>query len=265
MDTQTLLSNLQPLIIVVMIILMLGIENIWPYLPKPANSKKHNLRNLPLVLLSLVVNGLAGVGVVMVLQFVEEKQIGLLNWLPLNDTVKIVTGVFLIDFGSYCGHILAHKVPLLWRSHRVHHSDLNLTSTSTLLFHPFDVLYSQLIWFSIVYIAFGISMWSFLIYGTLFLPLFICQHANVKFPGWFEKYARYIISTPGWHKIHHAADQKHTDSHYGDFFTIWDRLFGTWEPVEPDQIEYGLHEFKEPKYQTIGYLLAAPFKNIKRK
>jgi len=265
MELVTLLSNLQPIIIVVMMILMLSVENIWPYLPRATNTKKHNLRNLGLVLISFVVNAAAGIAVVSVLQITADKQFGLLNWLPLNNTVKIIAGILLTDFGSYCGHILAHKVPFLWRSHRVHHSDANLNATSTLRFHPLDVLYSQALWFSIVCFVFGIPMLSFVIYGTFFLPLLFCQHSNVKFPAWFEKYARYVISTPGWHKIHHAADQKYTDSHYGDFFTFWDRLFGTWHQVQPDEIEYGLYEFKEDRQHTIGYLLSVPFRNLKRK
>lgn len=258
------LSDIQPLIIIGMLMVMYGAENVWPYLAKPANKKKHDIRNFILAFISFALNGVLSVGVVSVLTLVADHHYGLLNQLPLSTTTQVIMGVFLIDLGSYCGHILAHKVPFLWISHRVHHSDPNLDASSTLRFHPFDTIYSQglvqCIWFFLM----GISMSSFIIYGTLFLPLFICQHSNVQFPAWFEKYARYIISTPGWHKIHHAADQQYTDSHYGDFFTIWDRIFGTWHKVQPEEVTYGLHEFNEDKQHSVGYLLSVPFKKLKR-
>ena len=259
------LSDTQPIVILVMLVLMYSIENVWPYLPKPQNKVRHETRNYILSAISIAVNVIAGIFSIGVLQFVESHNLGLLNQLPLDTYVKIGAGVFLIDFGSYFGHILAHKVPFLWRSHRVHHSDPNLMASSSLRFHPFDVLYSQALWFAIVYIVFGISMASFIIYGSVMLPILICQHSNVKFPDWLEKYGRYVFSTPGWHKIHHGADQKYTDSHYGDFFTFWDRLFGTYHRVQPDEIELGLEEFNTDKRQSIGFLLKVPFVSLKRK
>lgn len=259
------LSDTQPLVILIMLIVMFSIENVWPYLPKPGNRKRHDSRNYILSFISLAVNIFAGIISIIVLQFVANRNLGLLNWIPLTLVLKITLGVFLIDFGSYCGHVLAHKVPLLWRSHRVHHSDPNLMSSSSLRFHPFDVLYSQLLWFAVVYIVFGISMESFIIYGSLLIPLLICQHSNVKFPDWFEKYVRYLFSTPGWHKIHHGADQTYTDSHYGDLFTLWDRLFGTYHNVHPDEIAFGLNEFNDDKQHKVGYLLSVPFKNLNPK
>ena len=77
-----------------------------------------------------------------------------------------------------------------------------------------------------------------------------------------EKYGRYIFSTPGWHKIHHSDEQKFTDSHFGDVFTFWDRIFGTWHKVNPDEINYGLKEFDNSEKQTAGFLLRSPFIDV---
>lgn len=264
MDIATTLSNLQPVIIVGMVIVMLGVENIWPYFSKSAKTKRREGRNFLLALISFIINGGVGLLVLSVLQFVSVHKLGLLNWVPLHATLSIIAGVILLDFGDYVGHVLAHKVPLFWRSHRVHHSDLYLSTSSSLRFHPFDVMYSQVLAYSIAIVIFGVSPLSYIVYGTMGMPLLIAQHSNVKFPVWFEKYGSYIFATPGWHRVHHAADQKFTDSHYSDLFSIWDRLFGTWHKVDPKTLEYGLHEFKEENKQTVGYLLSVPFKNIKR-
>jgi sterol desaturase/sphingolipid hydroxylase (fatty acid hydroxylase superfamily) len=102
-------------------------------------------------------------------------------------------------------------------------------------------------------------MASFILYGTLAVPLLILQHSNYKLPGWMEKYARIVFATPGWHKIHHSDHQPLTDSHYGDVFTFWDRLFGTWQPVQPEEIRFGLKDFEGDERQKALYLLKSPF------
>lgn len=258
------LAQLQPILIVGLIILMLGFENIWPYLSRPANKKKHELRNFVLSAISFVVNALGGMIVLAVLTFTAEHNYGLLNNIPIAPGLHIVLGILLIDVVDYSGHILAHKVPILWRSHRVHHSDAHVMTSSSLRFHPFDVLYSQVLMYSIAIFVIGVSPTSFIIYGTIGLILLILQHSNVKFPAWVEKYVRLLFVTPGFHKIHHAADQKYTDSHYATVFSVWDRIFGTYHNVSPNEIEYGLHEFNTDKKQSIGYLLSVPFRTIKR-
>lgn len=260
---QQTLSNLQPVLIIFFLMVMYGIENVWPYLRKPQNKSQHDKRNLILVVINFIINGALSLGVVYVLQLTAQNNWGLLNNLPLSGTAKIIAGIFLIDFGSYIFHIGQHKIPLLWRWHRVHHSDPNLNSTSSLRFHPFDTIASQGIWQCIWFPAIGLSMWSYIIYGTIFLPLLIMQHSNFAFPIWFEKYVRYIFSTPGWHKIHHADFQTYTDSHYGDMFTFWDRIFSTWHNVQPNEISYGLENLKKDKDQTIKSLLLLPFKPLK--
>jgi sterol desaturase/sphingolipid hydroxylase (fatty acid hydroxylase superfamily) len=146
----------------------------------------------------------------------------------------------------------------------VHHSDGSLNATSALRFHPLDVVLSQglfpCLWIPVI----GMSMASFILYGTAAILLLIPQHSNIKFPDWFETYGRFVFSTPGWHKIHHADEARLTNSHYGDVFTFWDRLFGTWHRVEPTEICYGLKEFASPDRQRAGFLLKSPFVDVKQ-
>jgi sterol desaturase/sphingolipid hydroxylase (fatty acid hydroxylase superfamily) len=182
--------------------------------------------------------------------------------LNLPDVTKVILSIFLLDFGSYCFHNLQHKIPILWRFHRVHHSDLYLNTSSALRFHPLDVILSQGIFFCIWIPIIGVPISAFIIYTTVALSFVVMQHTNLKFPAWMEKYGRYVFSTPGWHKIHHANEQKFTDSHYGDVFTFWDRIFSTWHPVQPEDIKFGLKEFEEPEKQKTGFLIRSPFMNL---
>jgi sterol desaturase/sphingolipid hydroxylase (fatty acid hydroxylase superfamily) len=256
------LADLQPIILLGLLIAMYSIESFRPYLSAPVNKKEHDLQNLILTVISIIVNGLAGIAVLLVVEYTADHNLGLFNQVELPKGLEIIASILLIDFGSYCNHHLLHKVPFFWRFHRIHHSDPSLNTTSSLRFHPFEVVYSQGIYFCIAIALFGVSMTSFIIYSTIGLIFVIIQHSNFKFPGFLEKYGRYIFSTPGWHKIHHSNDQKYTDSHYGDVFTFWDRIFGTWHKVYPDEINYGLKDFADSKKQKAGYQLRSPFIDI---
>ena len=153
-----LLANLQPLILVGMLILMYGIENMRPYLQKAPNQKQHDLRNAGMSLISFVINGLLGLAVLASVEWTAANQFGILNQITLPNWVEIILGVLLIDLGSYGMHNLSHRIPLLWRFHRVHHSDPNLNATSSLRFHPFEVVLTQGIYQAAAVVLFGISI-----------------------------------------------------------------------------------------------------------
>jgi sterol desaturase/sphingolipid hydroxylase (fatty acid hydroxylase superfamily) len=259
------LANIQPLLLVFLLIVLYSIENIRPYLLRPLNRGCHDRRNFLLSLISFAVNVGIGLGVVTVVEWTGDHHWGLLNWINVPGTANIILGVVLMDLGDYLTHRLQHRVPLFWKFHRVHHSDPHLNTSTSLRFHPFDVVVAQGLSQAVVVLFMGISMTSFIIYGTLNLLLLVPQHSNVKLPGWLEKYGSWLLATPGWHKIHHSANQAQTDSHYSDVFTIWDRLFGTWHRVKPHEIRYGLDEFSEDRQHRVGYLLASPFKKLKKR
>lgn len=259
------LADLQPVLIIALLVTMYSIENLRPYLANPANKKQHDLHNFIMTFINFAVNAALSFGVLFTVVYTTEHQFGLLNQVELPPMVEIIASVLLIDFGSYCLHNLQHKVPLLWRFHRVHHADTNLNTSSSLRFHPLDTVVSQGLYAAFAILLFGISMTSFVIYGTIALVFVITQHSNVQLPDWMEKYGRYIFSTPGWHKIHHSDQQEYTDSHYGDIFTFWDRIFGTWHNVKPDQIRYGLEEFADTERQKTGFLLRSPFIDVRKK
>jgi sterol desaturase/sphingolipid hydroxylase (fatty acid hydroxylase superfamily) len=255
-----LLANLQPFVLIAMLILMYCIENMLPYLKSPANRKKHYRRNFTISFFSFLLNAALGAVVVTVVELTAKNHWGLLNQLQLPLVAKLFIGMLLFDFGSYLTHNLQHKISFLWRFHRIHHSDYHLNVSSSLRFHPVDVIVSQCIYQCVGVAIIGLPITAFVIYGSIAVPLLVMQHSNIRFPQWFEHIASLIFATPGWHKIHHAADQQQTDSHYGDVFTFWDRIFGTWGKKQPDEIEYGLSEFNEDKHQKVGYLMVSPFK-----
>jgi sterol desaturase/sphingolipid hydroxylase (fatty acid hydroxylase superfamily) len=254
------LANIQPFLLIGMILFMYCIENVFPYLKRPLNRKQHDTRNFVLAAISFILNAGLSILVVMTVEQTAINHWGILNMVILPPTVKIISAILLLDLLSYILHNVMHKVPFLWRLHRIHHSDSTLNASSALRFHPLDIVVTQGVFQCLIMMVVGVSMTSFVIYGTIAIPLLIMQHSNVRFPRWVEHYASLIIATPGWHKIHHSSNQKETDSHYGDVFTFWDRIFGTWGKMQPHEIDYGLDEFKSSDKNKIGYLLKSPFK-----
>ena len=152
------------------------------------------------------------------LNLIRQNEWGLLNIFPVSQSITIFIGILLIDLDGYAGHIVVHKIPLFWRFHRVHHSDNELDSTSSLRFHPFEILF-QLVWRTVTFTALGISLASFVIYLTFSIPLLFVQHANIRFPKRFERLAGWVLVTSSWHKVHHSDEQQYTDSHYSNVFT----------------------------------------------
>lgn len=257
------LNDIQPLLIFGMLAILWIIESFIPYFAHSPNRKKHGLRNFALVMISFVVNGLCGLLLSEVMNYTSRNNIGLLNLIHLHLPVLIITGMLLIDLWDYGYHILTHKFEFFWRFHRVHHSDTELDSTSSLRFHPLEIIVQTMNWV-IMFFVLGISPASFIIYFSFYLILIFLQHANIGLPDWVDKYGSYVFSTPGWHKMHHAAERKITDSHYGDVFTFWDRIFGTGGKIDIENIEFGLEDFREDKDQTVWNILKMPFMPVRK-
>lgn len=254
------LGDIQPLLLLASLLIFWTIESFVPYFNTPKRMK-HTGRNLVLLLSTLLINVISGSVFILAVSWANEHHFGILQWIPLPFVLQIILGMFALDFGSYVLHIITHKIPLLWRYHRVHHSDIHVDSTTGGRFHPFEIV-MQNFWQAGFQILTGMPLASAIIYYTLFLPWLIAEHANVKFPHWFEKYASWLIVTPGWHKVHHSQFRPQTDSHYGDFFTIWDRLFGTYHKVNVDEIEYGIEQFRNEDELNLLKQMAMPFEKL---
>lgn len=242
-----------------LIMLFFILETFWPYLVKFQNRTRHTYRNLGLMLVFILLAPPINYLGVVWFQYVDEKGYGLLNLFQIPSLLKIVLGIFLLDLGDYFYHRLTHRWKLLWSYHRVHHSDFEMDVTTAYRFHPLEnvgLLVTQII----SSFLFGYSIETVAIYYTLYLPLVVAQHVNIKFPVWFENTFGLLFSTPDFHRVHHANLEHYTDSNYGDFFSIWDRLFGTYNKVQSTELKFGLQDFTEDKHHTLWYMISAPFR-----
>jgi sterol desaturase/sphingolipid hydroxylase (fatty acid hydroxylase superfamily) len=262
---ENIISTLEqsvPFIIIVFLTLFMSLETLYPFLTQSKYRKMQRWHNIGNLLVSFALNAILSGVVSYSLTVSTTNQFGLLYRLHLPFIVALIIGILLSDLNGYLAHRLYHKVPLFWRFHRVHHSDIELDASSALRMHPFEFIFQAITQATFLPLL-GVSNSSFIIYVAFSLPLFIINHANIKFPNWYERYVSILFITPNWHRVHHSSRQIETDSNYADVFTFWDRIFSTHKKQKIEEITFGLETLREKKSQTFWGMLSTPFKSLK--
>ena len=177
--------------------------------------------------------------------------------------LKATIAFFLLDYSNYIWHILLHKLPILWRFHLVHHTDLDLDITTAFRFH-FGELIGSVIFRGAAILLTGASPLLVLIYEIVFEGITQFHHTNTKIPFRLEKILNFFIVTPRMHGIHHSMVKKETDSNYSIIFSFWDRLHRTVRlNIHQNEIVTGVPHYVDEKELTIGKLLKLPFTKIR--
>ncbi|RUO55627.1 sterol desaturase family protein [Pseudidiomarina homiensis] len=196
----------------------------------------------------------------------QESSFGLLQQTSLPLWLITVIGFLILDCAIYWQHRLFHRIPLLWRVHRMHHADTDFDTTTGLRFHPVEILLSMLIKIGVV-VTFGIAPMTVLIFEIILNATSLFNHGNVALPRRLERPVRALIVTQEMHRIHHSQIPRETDSNFSFNLSIWDRLFGTYNALPTkgsDGIEIGLKEYPAGQDSTkLSYLLAIPFRQPK--
>ena len=112
-----------------------------------------------------------------------------------------------------------------------------------------------------VVLVIGFSPAEVVAYTWVSFVVELLAHANLALPPRFSAMLGRLIVTPEFHHIHHSRDNAETNANFGQAFSIWDTLFGTARVRSPDdrrELEFGLDEFREPKFSLPHYLLAQP-------
>lgn len=255
------LNSLTPIFVISGLVLFMTLESWRPYFKPGVDRRTQRRRNLFIIAIGVVFSVAAGGLFALPVEWAESTNLGLLNRFIGSSTLRVVMGIFLIDGCLYAAHVMMHKVPTLWRFHRMHHADAHLDATSGLRAHPFELMFLGLV-LAVGQPLLGISKASNVLYTTLALPWFCLNHSNFKFPVWFERWGSVLMSTSNWHRIHHSSYQPETDSHFGCLFSVWDRIFRTTRKATVETIQFGLERFRTPAEQTVGSLLKMPFEKL---
>lgn len=252
------------IIVVALIVIFYVAENIFATQFEFKKMPQHLLHNV-LMQAMIYIGGLAtAVVVVNCVEWFNTHRIGLFHYLSLPLWLNLVLGVMAFDFVNYWFHRTAHSVPVLWRFHRVHHSDTRMDASTNLRSHPVELLCYFGLSNIVAAAIFGLDVMALGVFFLVITPYVFLEHSNIKFPAWLDKTFGLVFTTPNIHKVHHEQDQYYTDSNYSDIFIIWDRLFGTFKYKPTEQINFGLKEFEDEKKQTFWYLIRSPFINMGR-
>ncbi|MCZ6531354.1 MAG: sterol desaturase family protein [SAR324 cluster bacterium] len=193
----------------------------------------------------------------------EASGWGLLHSLPLPGWLAVLLAVLLLDLLIYGQHVLMHKVPVLWRLHRMHHADLDFDVTTGARFHPLEIVLSMVIKMGAV-LALGAPPLAVLIFEVLLNVTSMFNHGNVRIPQGADRLLRLLLVTPDMHRVHHSLVRAETDSNYGFNLPWWDRLFGTYRPQPAaghEGMTIGIAQFREPRELWLPRLLTQPFMN----
>lgn len=193
--------------------------------------------------------------------YVEERGWGLLPAVGVTGMAAAVIGFVALDLAIYGQHVAFHRVPMLWRLHRVHHADPDFDVSTAVRFHPVEILLSQ-VWKIAVVLALGAPAVAVLVFEIALNATSMFSHANLRLPRMLDSALRFAVVTPDMHRIHHSTVMHETNSNFGFNLSLWDRLFATYrrEPMnEQTTMPIGLQSYRGAQSTGLLWLLRFPF------
>ena len=240
--------------------LVLLLEAVWPF-RRPVESRwRRYAINLCIagsnaLLLSVVLGG----AIISLYHSYELSRVGLLYRLGVDGWGNVLLTIVALDGVTYFWHRAYHGLPVMWRMHRVHHSDRDLDVTTSGRFHLTEMVLSAVFRLGVIALL-GASVASVVIFEMVFGVLNQVEHANLHLPDRLDEILRWVFVTPDMHRIHHSQEKAHTNSNYSTIFSWWDRLFGTYVfGSEQRALTIGLPEYQRPGDVAFDKVLAMPF------
>lgn len=226
------------------------------------SKKRRWLTNLSLVLLdTAVVRFLIPILPAGLAVMLKENGWGILNIINQPVWLKIALALLFLDFVIYLQHLLFHFMPVLWRLHRMHHTDLDIDVTTGNRFHPIEIVISIGIKLAAVALI-GPPVVAVVAFEIMLNATAQFNHGNIRIPVPVDRHLRLFLVTPDMHRVHHSVIPRETNSNFGFNLPWWDRLFGTYRP-QPEKghsgMSIGLKEFRNPAELTLVRLLLQPF------
>ncbi|WP_188049668.1 sterol desaturase family protein [Flavobacterium sp. GP15] len=256
-------SSHRSLILVAGITIFWMIENAYPLFKFNYKKWHHAGINIFLTLTTIIVNFLLAFILLKTADWTINNNFGILQWLPkMSILLYTLIGLLLLDLiGAYLVHLVEHKVKFLWRFHLIHHTDTWIDTTTANRHHPGESII-RFAFTAIGVFIIGSPMWMVFLYQTLSVIATQFNHANIALPKKVDTLLSYFIVSPDMHKVHHHHVMPYTDSNYGNIFSIWDRLFGTFRTLPKEEIIYGIDSHPNPtEHNNLKNLLKIPFQN----
>lgn len=241
------------------------VEGSWPLFQFQYNKWRHAGVNFFFTLTTILVNFPLAFILVKSSSWAVDNQFGILHLMPnLPLWIQALAGLLFLDLiGAWTAHWVQHKAKFLWRFHIIHHADQYVDTTTANRHHPGESLV-RFIFTALAILITGAPMWLIFLYQSLSVILSQFNHANITLPRWLDAVVSLVVVTPNMHHIHHHYIQPYTDSNYGNIFSVWDRLFGTFAKLDQQKIIYGIDTHPEPKENSkVSSLLRIPFQKYR--
>jgi sterol desaturase/sphingolipid hydroxylase (fatty acid hydroxylase superfamily) len=252
-------ESLQFVLFFGLLALLVAGERLVPRRPGPLDRRTRWPTNLLLTGLNVAVLSALPLSFLGAAFWAQERGVGLLNAASVPPAVSVPLTLLVRGFISFFTHRLMHGVPWLWRLHRVHHLDTELDVTTTVRFHPLELVVGVLPGLPIV-VAFGLVPWVLVVYELLDVAVTLWSHSNLRVPARLDRVLRYVVVTPDLHRVHHSSWQPETDSNFGAVLPVWDLVFGTFRATPRDgheRMRLGLDEVRGRAAQRPLWLLGS--------
>ena len=197
--------------------------------------------------------------------WVVEQPFGLIQWIEMPLLVQMIAGLLLLDLvGAWLAHFTEHKVKFMWQFHVVHHTDKHVDTTTANRHHPGESVI-RFLFTTLAVVVVGAPVWLILLYQSSSVVLSQFNHSNLKMPEWLDKTLRTVICTPNMHRVHHHYRQPYSDTNFGNIFSFWDRISGTYAVVDNSKLIYGVDTYMETnEVDNVGSLLKIPFSGYRK-
>lgn len=242
------------------------IENAVPLYRFTYHKWKHAGTNIFFTLTTILVNFPMAFILVKSADWAQDNHFGILNWLPdMPIWLYTIVGMLLLDLiGAYFVHWAEHKVRWMWRFHLIHHTDTHVDTTSANRHHPGESVF-RFVFTTMGAVIAGAPMWLVFMYQSCSVLLSQFNHANIALPKWLDNALSWVFITPDMHHVHHHYVLPYTDSNYGNIFSVWDRLFGTYMDLSRDKVVYGIDTYMDAAENAhITPLLKIPFQEYRK-
>lgn len=246
--------------------LLLLAEACWPRRGGADRGQRWPANLAMVVLGTVLVRLLLPLGAVGTARWAGASGVGLLNLWPVHPALAALLAFVALDLAIYWQHRLMHAMPMLWRLHRMHHSDLAFDASTALRFHPLEILLSMALKMAVVALL-GAPAAAVVAFEIALSASALWSHADLAVPAALDRSLRRIIVTPDMHRVHHSVQRVEHNRNFGFNLSCWDRLFGSYtdQPAGGHvTMQIGLKDFRDPADQRLGSLLAQPLREINR-
>ena len=242
------------------------IETAFPLFKFSYKKWKHAAINVFFTFTTIIVNFALAFLLLQTSRWTQDNQWGLLTFI---DSIPLIfyalVGLMGLDLiSAYLIHWLEHKVRFMWRFHLIHHTDVHVDTTTANRHHPGESIF-RFVFTSLAVFILGAPVWLIMLYQALSVVLSQFNHANISLPDRLDKFFSLVLVTPNMHHVHHHYVLPQTDTNYGNIFSIWDRVFGTFSYMKQEDIKYGIDtHLDESEHSKISKMPKIPFEPYRK-